>query len=279
MIKSISDAFSRWQVDTTPIILTTSKATMQPPDNIELLDAVYFAAIQQRAVKVLEKAARSVRYARSEFESLKTEHTLPPEYRMAYEKMADSLLRTEQIVEKAADKNSKRKVVPRKAPIYHHDSPLSPELVSAIRRTIEEINNAELRLVNHCEAAIAAMRKRDVTGMIDWTMPVEYHFAVLLDPSPLRACYETCDHDEPLRIAVGFHSPGMQKKDEAPHNWNMFEYQEDHPLQPDHHGYLVHCIYDHSPIHWELMSHIREIEVTLEFSTVETAWKRSPSET
>jgi len=221
---------------------------MQSTENIELLDAVYFAAIQQRPVSVLQEAARSVRYARREFESLKTEQALPPEYRKAYEQMADSLLRTEQAVEKAADKNSKLKVVPRKAPIYHHDSPLSPELVNAIRRTIEEINSAELSLVNHCEATIAAMRKRDVSGMIDWTTPVGYHFAVLLDPGPLRVCYETCNDDEPLRIAVGFYSPCMQKKDETPHSWNMFKHHEGHPLQSDHHGYLVHRIYDHSPI-------------------------------
>lgn len=61
---------------------------MQSTDNIELLDAVYFAAIQQRAVRVLQEAARSVRYARREFESLKTEQALPPEYRKAYEQMA-----------------------------------------------------------------------------------------------------------------------------------------------------------------------------------------------
>lgn len=252
---------------------------MQSIENIELLDAVYFAAIQRSAVRVLQQAAHSVRYARREFESLKTEQALPPEYRKAYEKMADSLLRTEQAVEKAADKNSKLKVVTRKAPIYHHDSPLSPEVVNAIRRTIEKINSAELRLVNHCEAAIAVMRKRDISSLIDWTTPVEYHFAVLLDPGPLRACYETCDHDEPLRIEVGFYSPVRCKEDETPHSWNMFKHDEGHPLQPDHHGYLVHCIYDHTPIHWELMSHIREIEVTLEFSTTETAWKRSGDET
>lgn len=252
---------------------------MQSPENIELLDAVYFAAIQQRVVKELQQAAFSIRYALREFESLKTEQTLPPEYRTAYKGMADSLRRTWRTVEKAEDKNSKLKVVPRRPPIYHHDAPLSPETVSAIRRTIEEINSAELRLVNHFEAAIAAMREWDVSGLIDWTTPVEYHFAVLLDPGPLRACYETCNDDEPLRIAVGFYSPGMQKNDETPHSWNMFQHHEGHPLQPDHHGYLVHCIYDHSPIHWELMSHIREIEVTLEFSTTETAWKRSGDET
>jgi hypothetical protein len=251
---------------------------MQSTENIELLDAVYFAAIQQRAVSVLQEAARSVCYARREFESLKTEQALPLEYRKAYEQMADSLLRTEQAVEKAADKNGKRKAVRRKAPICHHDSPLSPELVNAIRRTIEEINSAELSLVNHCEATIAAMRKRDVSGMIDWTTPVEYHFAVLLDPGPLRVCYETCNDDEPLRIAVGRYSPGMQKKDETPHSWNMFKHHEGHPLQPDHHGYLVHCIYDHSPIRWELIADIREIEVALEFSTTETAWRRSGDE-
>ena len=251
---------------------------MQSSENIELLDAVYFAAIQRRAVKALRESAGSVRYARGEFESLKSEQALPPEYRMAYEKMAESLLRTEQSIEKAAIRDSKLRVLPQNAPIYHHDAPLSPELVSVIRRTIEEINSAELRLVNHCEAAIAVMREWDVSGLIDWTMPFEYDFAVVLDPGPLRVCYETCNHGEPLRISVEFYSPDMQKKGDAPYNWNMFKHQEGHPLQPDHHGDLVHCIYDHRSIHWELMSHIREIEVTLEFSTTETAWKRSGDE-
>jgi len=41
---------------------------MQSPDNIELLDAVYFAAIQRRAVKALRESAHSVRYARMEIE-------------------------------------------------------------------------------------------------------------------------------------------------------------------------------------------------------------------
>ena len=49
---------------------------MQAPDNIALLDAVYFAAIQRRAVKALRESARSVRYARGEFESLKSEQAL-----------------------------------------------------------------------------------------------------------------------------------------------------------------------------------------------------------
>lgn len=251
---------------------------MQPPDNIELLDAVYFDTIRRRAVKALQKSACSIRYAREEFESLKSEQALPPEYRMAYKELADSLLRTEQFVEKTAIRNKKLIVLPRNAPIYHHHAPLSPELVSAIRHTIEEINSAELRLVKHCEAAIAVMREWDVSGMIDWTMPFEYEFAVLLDPGPLRVCYETCDHGEPLRISVEFYSYDMEKNDDAPYNWNMFKHQEGHPLQQDHHGYLVHCIYDHSRIHWELMSHIREIEVTLEFRTTETAWEKSGDE-
>jgi hypothetical protein len=39
-------------------------------DNIDLLDAVYFVATLEHVMKELETARRSIRYARTEFESL-----------------------------------------------------------------------------------------------------------------------------------------------------------------------------------------------------------------
>lgn len=53
---------------------------MQDATFESLLDAVYFAATQGRVIEQLEQAMRSVRHARTEFESLKSEQVLAPEY-------------------------------------------------------------------------------------------------------------------------------------------------------------------------------------------------------
>lgn len=251
-------------VDTQPLAIT------------EILDAVYFDATREHVIEELESARRSVRYARTDFGSLKTQSVLPPKYREAYQQMANSLLRTEDAIQKALSENRELELEPQKALICHHDSPVAAEVVSDVRRTIEEINAAELRLVGHCESTKAALRERDVSGLIDWTGPIDYHFAVLLDPGPSRAFYESCgDGEESLRISLGHYSPFRLEEGETPRNWNVFEGRDGHPLQSDHHGYLVHCIIDHSVIPWQLISSIKEIEVTLEFCTTETAWERT----
>lgn len=239
------------------------------------VDAVYLAATLERVTKELRTARQSISYARTEFESLTSEPVLPSEYQKAYAQMADSLRRTEQAIQVAENENKKRgNWINTQTP---EDTPVSPEDVTTIRRTIEEINAAEIRLVGHCESVIANQREQDGSGLIDWTMPFDYHFTELLDPGPARAFYETCgDGEEPLRIDVGpYLSPYLTEKG-ASHNWNSLEFCEGNPLRTDHHGYLVHCIIDHRVIPWELIAHIKEIEVCLEFSTFESAWIRSP---
>lgn len=246
---------------------------MPPSDSIDMLDAVYFAATLAHVIEELETARRSIRYARTEFESLTTEPVLAPEYRKAYAQMADSLRRTEQAIQLAENENKKRDdwILIR----THHAAPVSPEAAIAIRRTIEEINAAEIRFVGHCESVIATLREQDDSGLIDWAMPFDYHFTVLLDPGPARAFYETCgDGEEPLRISLGPYSASLLNEYGASYNWNILEGREGNPLRGDHHGYLVHCIIDHSVIPWELIAHIKEIEVYLEFRTFESAWAR-----
>lgn len=245
-----------------------------PGDNNDPFDAVYFAATLEHVRAELEAARRSIRYTRTEFESLTTEPVLAPEYRKAYAQMVDALRRAEQAIEVAANENMKlddwlHGRTPEAAPV-------SPEAVIAIQRAIEEINAAEIRFVGHCESVIAKLREQNGSGLVDWAMPFDYHFTVLLDPGPARAFYETCgEGEEPLRIALGLYSASHLNKDDAPYNWNIHEGREGHPLRADHHGYLVHCIIDHSVIPWQLISHIKEIEVHLEFRTIEFVWARS----
>lgn len=248
---------------------------MPSTNTTEIADAVYFRAVQERVITELHKAIHSIGYVRGEFESLTTEQALPPEYRKAYRQMADSLLRTEQAIRDAAAANVELEVDSGKFEALQHDMAASSEVVSTVRRSIEEVNAAELRLIRHCESQKAAMREHDVSGQIDWGMPFDYDFAILLDASPERAFYETCDHGEPLWISVGSYPPHMQRKDEASDNRNIFAGHVDHPLRHDHHGYLVRRIIEHMAWRWELISNIREVMVTLEFCTTETAWTRS----
>lgn len=238
-------------------------------------DAVYFAATLERVTKELRTARQSISYARTEFESLTIEPVLPSEYQKAYAQMADSLRLTEQAIQVAENENKKRGDWIKTQTT--EDTPVSPEDVTAIQRTIEEINAAEIRFVGHCESVIANLREQDGSGLIDWAMPFDFHFTVLLDPGPARAFYETCgDGEEPLRIDVGPYLSPYLTGQGASHTWNSLEFCEGSPLRADHHGYLVHCIIDHSVIPWELIAHIKEIEVYLEFSTFESAWIRSP---
>ena len=244
-------------------------------DNIDLLDAVYFSAILERVINELRTTRQSISYARTEFESLTSEPVLRSEYQKAYAQMADSLRRTEQAIQVAENENKKLgDWINIQTP---EATPVSPQDVTAIQRTIEAINAAEIRFVGHCESVKANLREQDGSGLIDWAMPFDYHFTVLLDPGPARAFYETCgDGEEPLRIELGPYLSPYLTGEGASCNWNSLEFFEGNPLRADHHGYLVHCIIDHSVIAWELIAHIKKIEVHLEFSTFESAWIRSP---
>jgi len=75
-------------------------------------------------------------------------------------------------------------------------------------------------------------------------------------------------------MSLGLYSASHLNKDGASYNWNVLDGHEGNPLRGDHHGYLVHCIIDHSVIPLQLISHIKEIEVYLEFRTFESVWAR-----
>lgn len=249
---------------------------MQDTNFESLLDAVYFAATHKCVIEQLEQAMRSVRYARKEFESLKSEKALAPEYQTAYAQLAESIHRTEQAIAETVNDNWALEWEPVGRSTVHHHTPIAPEIVTAVRRTIEEINAAEMRFFGHCKSTLETLRKQDLSGLIDWSTPVQYELSVQLDPGLARAFYDTCgDGEEPMRISLGLYLPLGLEEDEVTYNWNMFEGHQGHPLQADHHGYLVHCIIDHSVIPWQLISHIKEIEVRLEFCTFESVWEKA----
>ena len=106
-------------------------------------------------------------------------------------------------------------------------------------------------------------------------MPYDCEFAVLMNPGSSRRFYQTCcDGGEPMRIMI---RPGRDFSDDqgfndASENWNIFSNTENHPLKHGRHGYLVHSLLDHHLFPWQLLPHIQEIEVMIEFHDCETAW-------
>lgn len=240
-----------------------------------MLDAVYFSAIQEEIYKELGVARLATRYARTNFESLKSEKLLPVKYREAYEKMAESLRNAEKSINLSqAEINELEKST--NTIFLDINEPVSPEVAISIRRIIEEINTIEVQFVRHCELIIANFRKNDDSGLIDWGVGFDYYFTVLLDPGAERDFYEASgDAGDPIKISLGPYSARHLLNYDKLYNWNILEGHEANPLKDDHHGYLVHCIIDHSVIPWQLIGHIKEINVQLELQAFEKFWSRS----
>lgn len=247
------------------------------------VDGLYLSTILKRVRNELSRAQLSFQFERADIESLRTQQALPPPYRQIYGQIADSLLRIEQIIEEthgACREWEKARCLFRN---LDKDSPNpdpepldSPEIVSAARQAIDEINAAEVRLVGHCESEKATLLTHDKSGLVDWSNCVGYDFSMLLDPGPERAFYKTCcAGDEPLWIPLGAYSADFLYEDSKICNWNSFKFDQNHPLQSGHHGYLVHCITDHLHIPWQLISCIKEIQVGLEFTACKTVWERA----
>lgn len=64
----------------------------------------------------------------------------------------------------------------------HQNTNLPPELIAAAQHTIVQINEAKDRLVRVIEAGQKALIEHAEQGLIDWTMPFDYEFFLLLDP-------------------------------------------------------------------------------------------------
>lgn len=42
-------------------------------------------------------------------------------------------------------------------------------------------------------------------------------------------------------------------------NHNIFQQENEHPMKSDHHGYLFHCLYDHTNLSWEEILRINQV--------------------
>ena len=251
----------------------TYNSIMQISPNPAQLDDVLLEATQVRMVKQLKQCLFELQYLRGEFATLAQQPELSANYQLAYGEMCGTLHCAEQGLRKAIAQRPSRQLT---KPITSFESLTTPQEIAEIRRTIADINRAEIALVNQCASSMALMKSQDKSGLIDWDMSFEYDYAVILETGPARTFYQSCgDGAEPLKISLGKYVPMLNQKDGSPYNWNIFAGHTDHPLKDDHHGYLVHCLTDHGVIPWQMIAHIKAIEVNLEYSTYEKLWERA----
>ncbi len=238
----------------------------------EQVDATYLNAMQQHFKEVLRKARHNVSFFRTEIEALTTQEALPPPYREAYGQIVAALVHIEQIISEEKELAFPKNLL-RPAALALQAPP--PALVAAAQQTIEQINAAEHRLIEVIESAQKALLEHAEQGLIDWTMPFEYEFTILLDPGDVRTFYATCaEGEEPLRLYLGRHTYIPYEPEEG--NWNIFRNEEGHPLHEGHHDLLVHCLLYRMKLPWQLLPFIKEVEVEVKFHDFEGAWERPP---
>lgn len=248
---------------------------MLPPPPPDTLDALYLYSVLEQLNSTLRDAVFPVSYFRCEIESLATQPELPPAYRQAYGRIVALLTSVEQAIRAGVEQGQNLHMELMEPEWPDWNGPEDADLVAAAWQTIDDINRAETQLVGVVESARKALLEHAEPGLIDWTMPFEYDLAILLDAGPGRRFYETCgDGEEPLRVRIKPYRPDDRADDAEPYNWNIFSGQEAHPLQAGFHGYLMHCIMDHSPIPWRLLPWIRKVEVEVKFYDCEVAWER-----
>jgi hypothetical protein len=243
------------------------------PDRV--LDAIHLREICERLRIVLASADRELSLIRRDIDSLPAEPGLPPEYRDAYRRIVALLIAAENALKESAEKSENLQEAFYDFGILRCSemSSAPPALIATARRNVESINAAEIRIRHAIRSAREALLAHADLAVVDWTMPFEVTFTVLLRPSPRRQFYETCADDEPLEITVQYPLSLWRRDDESDTtDWNICSIWPDCPLIGDHHGYLVHCLLDHNAFPWQALAHIREIGVKVSFNDWETAW-------
>jgi len=259
--------------------MTGDDALGIPPAKV--LDAVFLLATQERLGAVLSDARREASSLRRDICALTTEPELPANFQAAYGRIVSLLAAIENAVTNGkgeCDALAEEFLSSDLCRWDHRHPEPSPGLVEAAKETIRKINEAEVRLIGAIKSAKSAQANYAEQGLIDWSMSYDCEFAVVIDPGPSRRFYDTCgEGEEPMLIRL---SPPRDPSNESSfndrgYNWNILAGMEDHPLRHGHHGYLVHCIIDHSPMPWQLLPCIQEIEVKFVFTDCETMPIRS----
>lgn len=248
------------------------------PSLAPLLDETYLNATLERLDNVLSDAHSKVSYFCRDIEALAKEERLPSAYRAAYQDVVNLLTQVSENITSARQHQllgksfSAAEESVEKGDRAWPDDP-STEWIEAAKKVINEINAAELAMVQEVEGARKIILEQQPQSLIDWTMPFDYEMTVILEPGPSRAFYQDCgDGEEPFRIPVGLYIPDIPDESKKASNWNIFRNCEGHPLRDGHHGYLVHCLLDHNVIPWQLLPCLKEIEVNFQFVDFESAW-------
>jgi hypothetical protein len=248
----------------------------------EAMDGIYLSSALEDLEHLLRRARSKLSSLRDEICALPAEPALPSSYRAFYGRIVSLLATTEQAI-----KDGEICTEDIQHEFYSSDFRResrnklnsSPAVVEAAKDIIQKINAAEIRLLNVAKSAKNALIKQSEQNLIDWTMPYDGEFAVIFNPGPERAFYTAGanDFEEPLRIRIRpardlTHDDSFN---DSAQNWNVFEGQEGHPLREGHHGYLVHCLFDHTHMPWQLLPYIQEIEIEFRFYDCGTVWASS----
>lgn len=241
---------------------------------VEAIDQAFLKGTLERLQRVLSHARHDISYFIEEIRSLTTQDELSPDYQVAYADIVTLLRPLESALQQAHKSDIARGEA--FAPLFEHrdwrDAPPPPGLCEAAKRMIEQIDAAEMRMVECVADAQATLLARQPDGLFDWSMPFDFEITLLLHPGETRRFYDTCgDGDEPLRIPVPGYSPIPREKFDD-YNWTPFWYNEGHPLQSCHMQHLARWIVEESALPWQLLPSIREIEVYLKLSDFEAMW-------
>lgn len=245
------------------------KGYTSPPS--ELIDATYLSANIKNAQDAVRKALHHVSYFRDEIASLQTQVSLPVAYQDAYHRLFTIMDEVCKVISGTRDQ-VKDFQLENLDLLTVSTGEIPADLVGAAREVTIAINQAEDSLLDEIRRVQSSLITKNAASKIDWSMPFDFTFTLLLNPGPERAFYDTCgDGGEPLRIDIRPYCVGRLTEKDI-NNWNVFRHDEEHPLKGDFHGYLMRCITDHWDFTWQLLPYIKEVEVNVEFSDFESAW-------
>ena len=145
---------------------------------------------------------------------------LPTEYRDAYRRIVALLIAAENGVKESAEESGNLLEAFYDAGVLRCSEmgSAAPALIATARRNVEGINAAEFRVRQAIRSARDALLAHADLGVVDWTMPFEVTFTVLLWTNPRRRFYETCADDEPLEITVQYPLSLWRREHEVGHH-------------------------------------------------------------
>jgi hypothetical protein len=244
----------------------------------KMLDVIFLRESFEQVDAALASAKREIANLVEGISALHHESGLPGDVKSAYGQIEALLNTVDNAISDGREQAFRLSVKFNSDGLYcfaDDEFALTTGSVDRVKVVIEEINDAERRIIEVVNSARSALLSHANQGLFDWTMPLYCEFSLLFETPSDRLVYDSCFDGEPMRIQI---KPRFRQfsKDlnsaRSEYNWNIFEGDEHHPLRDGHHGYLVHCLFDHNHLPWQMLQYLRELEVSLTFSDFQTAW-------